>query len=191
MYLHFKRGFDLICASLALICFFPLFLLIMFGQKCLDPGSIFFSQERIGKQGKAFLIYKFRTIKTHNNNECELFTDISADRISLYGRFLRKTHLDELPQLWNILKGDMSVIGYRPERAHFIAQILERDPRYTQLYTMRPGLSSKASVINGYTDTIDKMLIRLEMDLAYLEECSFTTDLHIIWMTIKSILKGK
>jgi lipopolysaccharide/colanic/teichoic acid biosynthesis glycosyltransferase len=113
------------------------------------------------------------------------------DRLTRTGRFIRSHHLDEFPQLWNILRGDMSFVGPRPERKFFIDKIVERDPRYTKLYALRPGIFSMATLKNGYTDTIDKMLCRMEMDLDYLEHRSLATDLRIIGMTTWAIVSGK
>jgi lipopolysaccharide/colanic/teichoic acid biosynthesis glycosyltransferase len=107
------------------------------------------------------------------------------------GRFLRNHHLDELPQLWNVLKGDMSFVGYRPERLYYIRQIMERDARYERLYQIRPGITSMATLYNGYTDTMEKMLKRLEMDLYYLEHRSWKMDLKILWLTFFSIVFGR
>ena len=107
------------------------------------------------------------------------------------GRFLRDHHLDEFPQLWNIFIGDMSFVGPRPERKFFIDQIMEHDPRYEQLYAVRPGIFSMATLYNGYTDTLEKMLRRLEMDLDYVAHRTFWLDLKIIWLTTVSILSGK
>ena len=112
------------------------------------------------------------------------------DRLTPVGRFLREHHLDELPQLWNVLKGDMSMVGHRPERRCFIEQIMEHDTRYVYMYKMRPGLTSEATLYNGYTDTMEKMLDRLQMDLEYLETRSLRKDMKIIWLTAFSIVNG-
>lgn len=121
-----------------------------------------------------------------------LATADGADpRLTETGRFLREHHLDELPQLWNVLLGDMSFIGYRPERKYFIDQIMQHDPRYEYLYQIRPGVTSYATLYNGYTDTMEKMLRRLELDLYYLEHRSFFFDMKILWLTFISIISGK
>ncbi len=111
-------------------------------------------------------------------------------RLTTIGRYLRKHHLDELPQFWNVLKGDMSIVGPRPERQYYINQIIESNPRYTELYQIRPGLTSYATLYNGYTDTIEKMLSRLEMDLEYLEKQSIWLDIRIIIATVKAMIEG-
>ena len=107
------------------------------------------------------------------------------------GRFIRAHHLDELPQLWNVLRGDMSFVGYRPERKYFVDKIMEVNPDYELLYQTRPGLFSMATLYNGYTDTLDKMLERLRMDLEYLRNRSLWLDVKIIWLTAVSIITGK
>ena len=118
-------------------------------------------------------------------------TEQNDERVTKIGRFLRAHHLDELPQLWNVLKGDMSFIGYRPERQYFINQIMEHDNRYALLYKMRPGVTSYATIYNGYTDTMEKMLKRLEYDLYYLEHHSLLFDLKILYLTAMKIAMGK
>ena len=120
-----------------------------------------------------------------------LYKDQEDNRLTSAGKFLREHHLDELPQLWNVLKGDMSFIGPRPEREFFIKQIMEHDPRYEELYQLRPGVTSYATLYNGYTDTMEKMLRRLELDLYYLEHHSLWFDIKILWMTFTSIAFGK
>lgn len=112
-------------------------------------------------------------------------------RLTPVGRFLRSHHLDELPQLWNVLKGDMSFVGYRPERKYFIDQIMEIDPRYAELFSMRPGVTSIATLYNGYTDNMEKMLKRLELDLFYMKRCSMRMDLEILWRTMVKMVTGK
>ena len=121
----------------------------------------------------------------------ELLQQDNDPRLTRIGSFLRKHHLDELPQLWNVLIGDMAFVGPRPERKYYIDQIMERDPRYERLYALRPGVTSYATLKNGYTDTIDKMLVRLEMDLYYLEHQSLWMDAKILWKTFTNIVSGK
>ncbi len=172
------------CIPMAIIYFFI---------KREDRGaSAIYSQERIGKGGKPFFLYKFRSMVPVAEKEGvpQLCAE-DDDRLTPTGRFLREHHLDELPQLWNVFVGDMSFVGYRPERAYFINKIMERDPRYERLYAMRPGLFSKATLYNGYTDTIEKMLVRLQMDLDYLDHHNLWVDLKIIWLTATSIISGK
>ena len=149
-------------------------------------------QERIGKGGKPFNIYKFRTMVINNENDgIPQLAEPDDERLTPFGKFLRSHHLDEMPQLWNVLKGDMSFIGPRPERKYFVDKIIERDPRYVELYSIRPGITSYATLYNGYTDTMEKMLRRLELDLYYLEHQSWAFDMQILWKTFINIIFGK
>ena len=120
-----------------------------------------------------------------------LYAGEGDERLTKVGAFLRAHHLDELPQLWNVFKGDMSFIGYRPERKYYIDQIMDRNPRYRYLYQIRPGVTSYATLYNGYTDTLEKMLRRLELDLYYLEHRSWWFDLKILFKTFVNIAFGK
>lgn len=185
-----KRTFDFTCAFIGIIVCAPLFLLIYLILLAQRDGNPIFSQERIGKGGKPFYIYKFRSMRTDAENGTPLLAQKQDNRLTPFGRFLRNHHLDELPQLWNVLKGDMSFVGYRPERQYFINQILEHDARYVYLYQMRPGITSEATIYNGYTDTMEKMLERLSMDLHYLKTASLTGDLIIILKTFGIVAKG-
>lgn len=143
--------------------------------------------------GKPFRIFKFRTmtVPESESEEPRLTGDDDDPRLTKVGRFLRMHHLDELPQLWNVLKGDMSFVGPRPERKFFIDKIMEHDPRYALLYQIRPGVTSYATLYNGYTDSMEKMLRRLEYDLDYLEHQSILLDLRLLWLTFQKIICGK
>ncbi|KGL54265.1 sugar transferase [Porphyromonas gulae] len=187
-----KRLVDFCLALIFLAIALPFMLIIALVIFMQDGGSAIFSQERIGLGGKPFMLYKFRSMKmdAEANNQPQLFQE-NDSRLTKFGRFLRASHLDELPQFWNIIKGDMSIVGYRPEREYYIRQIMERNPDYALLYQIRPGLFSYATLYNGYTDTIEKMLVRLEMDLMYLQKISFCYDTKISILTISSILIGK
>lgn len=186
-----KRLFDIIVSMLCLVAFSPLMLLCYLIIK-IGGGPAIYKQERIGKGGRQFYIYKFRSMVVDAEKEGEELLQRDDDpRLTRIGRFLRSHHLDELPQLWNVLKGDMSFVGYRPERQYYINQIMERDPRYSRLYAIRPGVTSFATLYNGYTDTIEKMLRRLEFDLYYLEHRSLWFDVKILWKTFASIASGK
>ena len=186
-----KRVIDFTVAALGLILFSPLFLVCWLLIRT-DGQPAIYRQERIGLGGKPFYIYKFRSMVVDAEKEGEeLLQQENAPRLTKVGRFLRAHHLDELPQLWNVLKGDMAFVGPRPERKFYIDQIMQRDPRYQRLYVLRPGVTSYATLKNGYTDTIDKMLVRLEMDLYYLEHQSLWTDAKILWRTFANIVSGK
>ncbi len=187
-----KRTGDLLGAFLLLILLSPVFLVIYIIQKIEGDGPVIFKQERIGKGGKPFNILKFRTmtIEAEKDGIPQLATE-DDKRIAKSGFFLREHHLDELPQLWNVFVGDMSFVGYRPERQYFITQIMEHNPDYTLLYVSRPGVTSIATLHNGYTDTMEKMLLRLDMDLEYLRHRSIWLDIKIIFETVFSIISGK
>ncbi|MBR6196182.1 MAG: sugar transferase [Bacteroidaceae bacterium] len=183
-----KRLGDIIGALVLVVVLFPVFLLIFILQKVLNPGPVLYSQERIGRGGKPFRIYKFRTMIV--DAEKDGIPQLEADndiRLTGFGRRLRAHHIDELPQLWNVLKGDMSFVGYRPERQFFINQIMEHNPDYSLLFRSRPGVTSLATIENGYTDTMEKMLRRLDMDLEYLRKRTLIMDMKIILRTIFSI----
>lgn len=188
-----KRGLDLVASIIGMIVFSPVFLIIYIAIKCEDHGSAIFKQERVGYHGKIFVLYKFRsmTAKAEANGIPTLCSGESDKRLTKIGRFLREHHLDELPQLWNVLKGDMSFVGPRLERKFFVDKIKSINPDYELLYQLRPGLFSAATLYNGYTDTMAKMLERLRMDLDYLNNRSLWLDTKIIFLTVFSILSGK
>jgi len=186
-----KRIFDVILSLSGLIVSSPLILFIFVVLFLFQKKPIFFVQERIGRYGRPFNIYKFRSMRiVSEQNEMPRLTIYNDSRQTPIGKFLRKHHLDELPQLWNVLKGDMSIVGPRPEQQYYIEKIIEHNPRYVELYQVRPGLTSYASLYNGYTDTMDKMLRRLDMDLDYLEHQSVWTDMVIMAKTVKIMIKG-
>lgn len=187
-----KRAADCIIAVVCLIAFSPLMLACAIAIACVDGLPVIYRQERIGLGGRPFFIYKFRSMcKNAEKDEPAMLETESDPRITRTGRFLRSHHLDELPQLWNVLRGDMSFIGPRPERKYFIDKIMQHDPRYERLYAIRPGVTSYATLHNGYTDTMEKMLRRLEMDLYYLEHQSLWLDMKILSGTFLSIMTGK
>ena len=165
-----KRLSDFIISFLCLLFFSPLMLVCAIAIRREDGLPVIFRQERIGLHGKPFFIYKFRSMKKGAEQDKPLLLESENDpRLTHVGRFLRIHHLDELPQLWNVLKGDMAFVGYRPERQYFIDKIMEQDPRYSRLFAIRPGVTSYATLYNGYTDTMEKLLERLELAHYYLE----------------------
>ena len=187
-----KRLLDFLLAGVCLIIFSPLFLACYIAVKRNHDGPVIFKQERIGRFGRPFYIYKFRSMRIDAESDGpHLCSDNRDKRLTKTGRFLRAHHLDELPQLWNIFMGDMAFIGPRPEREHYINMILEKDPRYVCLYQIRPGITSMATLYNGYTDTLEKMLKRLEMDLDYLEHRSWWLDAKILGLTFLKIIFGR
>lgn len=191
--LGFKRIFDVISSLTACIILFPTLLVIVLFIWMEDGRPVLFLQERIGKDGKPFTIYKFRTmVKDAEKFGPELCHSCKMDkRLTKIGGFLRAHHLDELPQLWNVIKGDMSLVGYRPERQFFIDQIIRKDARYILLYKTTPGLTSLSTVYNGYTDSIEKMCVRLEWDLWYIGNRTLWMDLQLIILTFLKIIRGK
>jgi len=187
-----KRAFDFVVSIVCLILFAPLFLFCYMIIKREDGGPAIYKQERIGRFGRPFYIYKFRSMVVDAETDGpELFNSDSENRLTKAGRFLRDHHLDELPQFWNVFKGQMSFVGPRPERKFFIDQIMKNDTRYEYLYQIRPGISSLATLYNGYTDTMEKMLKRLEMDLYYLEHRSWAMDFRILGLTFLKIAFGR
>ena len=187
-----KRLIDLFVASFCIVFFAPLFVFCYVAIKREDGGPAIFKQERIGRFGRPFTIYKFRSMTIGAETNGPVLSNHSRDkRLTKIGRFLRLRHLDELPQLWNVMKGDMAFVGPRPERQFYIEKIMKKDPRYCYLYQIRPGVTSYATLYNGYTDTIEKMLVRLNMDLYYLEHRSLWLDFRILSLTFLRICFGK
>ena len=186
-----KRCIDCLLSALGLVLLSPLLLVIYLAIR-IGGGPAIYKQERIGRGGRPFYIYKFRSMVIDAEKEGEeLLQQENDPRLTRIGRFLRKHHLDELPQLWNVFRGDMALVGYRPERQYYINQIMQHDARYEMLYQIRPGVTSYATLYNGYTDTMEKMLRRLEMDLYYLEHQSLWVDTKILLATFVSISSGK
>lgn len=186
-----KRAFDVVVSAVMLVLLVPVYVLIALLVRCSSEGPVIFKQERIGLHGLPFHILKFRTMcVTAEEGKPKLCVD-DDPRVTRVGRFLRKYRLDELPQFWNILKGDMSIVGPRPERRYFIDQIEQKAPYYCMIYKIRPGLTSWGPVKVGYTDTLDKMIRRLNYDVVYIENMSLRLDVEIMFHTIGVLLNGK
>ena len=186
-----KRMFDFTSALCGIVLLSPLFLVVFF-VIWATGGNAIYKQERVGYKGKTFTIYKFRTMrKDAEKNGIPRTEEERKGQMTRIGRFLCEHHIDELPQLFNVLKGDMSIVGPRPERQVFIDKIMTVSPNYIHVYKMRPGLTSRATLYNGYTDTMEKMLTRLDMDLEYLTTRSLWGDLVIVCKTAFSIISGK
>lgn len=188
-----KRTFDVALSGLLLLLFSPLIGLCALAVRLGDGGPAIYRQERIGRNGRPFDILKFRSMRidAEGSGNPALYAGDGDPRLTKVGRFLRQHHLDELPQLWNVFRGDMSFIGYRPERQYYIDQIMARNPRYRYLYQIRPGVTSYATLYNGYTDTLEKMLTRLDLDLYYLRNHSVMFDVKVLGLTFLNIVAGR
>ena len=186
-----KRVFDLGLSFVMLIVLTPVFLLIALGVKLDSPGPIFFRQERIGKGGQPFFIHKFRSMRQDAEKMGPALSSDDDPRITRIGSFLRKMRLDELPQFWNVLKGEMSIVGPRPERQYFIDQITQQAPHYRHLHKIRPGITSWGQVKYGYASTVEEMVERLQFDILYMEQMSLALDVKIILYTLIVILEGR
>lgn len=186
-----KRTFDIAFSGAVMLLGLPIFLTVMLITKLSSRGPIFYKQERIGRNGIPFYIYKFRSmIEKSEVNGPQTTTD-NDPRITPWGNIMRKTHLDELPQFWNVLKGEMSIVGPRPERAHFIRQIVEKAPSYYKLLALKPGITSIGQVSYGYAENVDQMVERMRLDLSYLQEVNLLTDIEIIFKTVGTMVGGK
>ncbi|MFC4142187.1 sugar transferase [Pedobacter mendelii] len=186
-----KRGFDLGFASSVMFCGMPVFMLIVAITKCTSKGPIFYKQQRIGRNGKPFYIYKFRSMYIDAEKMGPQLSKDNDPRITKWGRIMRKTRLDELPQFYNVFRGDMSVVGPRPERQHFIEQIIERAPQYSNLLSIKPGITSIGQVKYGYAENVDQMVERMSHDLVYLGKLKLRTDVSVIFDTVKVMVAGK
>lgn len=182
---------DKVLSLLALMVLSPLFGYIAWRVKRDSKGPIFFRQERIGYMGKPFQIYKFRTMYMDAEREGPLLSSEDDPRITPFGRVMRKYRLDELPQFWNVLKGDMSLVGPRPERRFFIDRIVQKAPFYYLLHNVRPGITSLGMVKYGYAGNVEQMIERLEYDMLYYENMSLMLDLTILIYTVRTVFTGK
>lgn len=186
-----KRAFDVVVSSIVLIVFSPVYLLLALAVWCSSRGPVFYCQERVGLHGIPFKIVKFRTMCVQAEADTPQLSLDNDPRVTRLGKLLRKYRLDELPQFWNILRGDMSIVGPRPERRYFINQIEEKAPYYCMIYKIRPGLTSWGPIRVGYTDTLEKMISRLNYDIVYVENMSLGLDMKIMFYTIGVIFNGK
>lgn len=186
-----KRFSDIVVALLGLLVTAPVLLATAVAVKLDSPGPVFYRQERIGYRKRRFDIFKFRTMRTDAEDDGPALSSPDDPRVTRVGRFLRKYRLDELPNLWNVVKGDMSIVGPRPEREYFIRQIEERAPYYSLLHQVRPGLTSWGMVQYGYATDVDGMIERLRYDLLYLENMSFSIDMKILIYTVRTVVTGR
>ncbi|MFM7901898.1 MAG: sugar transferase, partial [Bacteroidota bacterium] len=186
-----KRLIDISASAVLLILLSPIFLIVSIIIKITSSGPVFFSQERIGLHGLPFNIYKFRSMRTDAEKGTPKLSSENDNRVTPFGKFMRKVRLDEIPQFWNVLKGDMSLVGPRPERQFFIDQIMDQAPHYRHLHKVRPGITSWGQVKFGYAENVEQMIERLKFDIIYIENMSLALDLKIMIYTIKTVLERK
>lgn len=185
-----KRLLDVLLSVFAIVISLPLTLFLVLGVRLSSKGPILYSHERIGKYGKPFKIFKFRSMHVNAEKEGPQLSSINDNRITNFGKFMRKMRFDEIPQFINVIKGDMSIVGPRPERQFYIDQIVEKAPYYTHLLKVRPGITSWGQVRYGYAENVDEMVERLKFDLIYIENMSLYVDFKIMIYTIKTVIEG-
>ena len=182
---------DILFSGLFLILLSPFLLLLSMLIRISGKGPVIYSQDRVGKSGRPFVIYKFRSMKYDAETGVPMLSGTNEERITRIGRYLRKYRIDEIPNFINVLKGEMSVVGPRPERQFFIDQIVIRNPEFRELLRIKPGVTSWGQVKYGYATNVDEMMERLEYDLYYLKNRSLWFDMKILLYTLGTILKGK
>jgi len=188
---YVKRLIDIAGSLLAMIILLPVYILVAIGVRLSSKGPIFYSHERVGLHGKPFIMYKFRSMYTDAEKDGPQLSSKNDHRITPFGRFLRKVRLDETPQFYNVLKGNMSIVGPRPERQYYIDQIIQKAPHYKLLHKVKPGITSWGQVKYGYAETVDQMVERLKFDVLYIENMTLSVDFKILIYTALIILQGR
>ncbi len=188
--LNTKRFLDVVLSALAILILSPVYLFCILGVKLTSKGPAFYFQERIGIKGRIFMIPKFRSMVIGAENGTPMLSSKNDTRVTSFGRMMRKTRLDEIPQFFSVLKGDMSLVGPRPERQYFIDQITQRAPHYRLLLKVKPGITSWGQVKYGYAENVDQMVERLKYDILYLENMSLAMDIKIMAYTLLTVMKG-
>jgi len=188
--LSLKRFMDIVLSVIAMIILSPVYLFCTIGVKMSSRGPVFYTQERVGIKGKKFMIPKFRTMMIGAENGTPMLSSKNDNRVTPFGRMMRKTRLDEIPQFLSVLKGEMSLVGPRPERQYFIDQITKRAPHYRLLLKVKPGITSWGQVKYGYAENVDQMIERLKYDILYLENMSLAMDIKIMAYTLLTVMKG-
>jgi sugar transferase (PEP-CTERM system associated) len=186
-----KRAFDVILALIGLLCAAPLMLLTAIAVRLDSPGPILYRQDRVGENGRVFTLCKFRSMRMDAERGTPVWARDGDDRVTRVGRFIRLTRLDELPQLWNVLRGDMSFVGPRPERPYFVEQLAAAIPFYTERHLVKPGVTGWAQVRYRYGSSVEDAMEKLQYDLYYIKHLSIVFDLTIVADTVKVILSGK
>jgi exopolysaccharide biosynthesis polyprenyl glycosylphosphotransferase len=188
---NIKRIIDVTASAIAILILSPVYLALAVAIRSTSPGPIIYRQERIGKFGKPFVIYKFRSMVADSEKNGPALSSKTDARITPLGKFIRKTHLDEIPQFFNVIKGDMSLVGPRPERKYYIDQIVRKAPHYTHLHKLRPGITSWGQVKYGYASNVEEMLERLPYDMLYLKNISLYVDFKILIYTMINVFHGR
>lgn len=186
-----KRLMDIVISLIAMVALIPLYLFTAIGVMLSSKGPVLYSQERIGRRGKSFKMHKFRSMYVDAESNGPQLSSENDPRITPFGRFIRKVRLDEIPQFYTVLKGDMSLVGPRPERQYYIDQIVKRAPHYRLLLKVKPGITSWGQVKFGYASTVDEMVERLKYDILYIENMSIAMDIKILIYTALIVLQGR
>lgn len=188
---NLKRVLDVLISSIALVLLSPVYLVLAVAVKRSSPGPVIYSQERLGKHQKPFHIYKFRSMYQEAEKDGPRLSHDSDPRITPIGNVMRKYRLDELPQFWNVLKGDMSLVGPRPERQYYVRHIIKQAPYYALIFQVRPGITSWGMVKYGYASNVEEMVSRARYDLVYINNMSISTDIKILTYTVRTVITGE